>query len=116
MWWFPFEEPLCRRSGDRYRWHVRNVVAALRSRARARVVRFAGGLTLCESVDLFGDELGVVLDPAEERGPAPGAWLVGCGGVLPLGKGAVFSAMNPGVCSPPAGGPEPGGLRPGGAG
>src|SRR5437764_1420725 len=63
---FPFAEPLCRQSGDGYRWRVRNVVAQLRP-AQARVVRFAGGLNLRESTDLFGDELGVVPDPAEER-------------------------------------------------
>src|ERR1041384_855396 len=67
MCWFPCAEPLCRRSGDGYRWRVRNVVAQLRPRAQAWVVRFAGGVNLRESIDLFDDELGVVLDPAEER-------------------------------------------------
>src|SRR5690242_16577057 len=66
MKWFPCAEPLCRRSGDGYRWRGRNVVAQLRPSARARGVSFAGGLGLRERIDLFGDELGVVLDPAEE--------------------------------------------------
>src|SRR3954451_20789686 len=66
MKWFPCMEPLCRRSGDGYRWSVKNVVAQLRPSAQARAVRFAGGLSLREHIDLFGDELGVILDPAEE--------------------------------------------------
>src|SRR5690349_13163620 len=66
MNWFPCAEPLCRQSGDGYRWRGRNVVARLRPRAQARAVSFAGGLRLRERIDLFGDELGVVLDPAEE--------------------------------------------------
>src|SRR5581483_494873 len=66
MLWFPCAEPLCRQSGDGYRWRVKNVVAQLRRSARARVVRFAGGLNLRERIDLFGDELGVFLDPAKE--------------------------------------------------
>src|SRR5690242_16860133 len=66
MCWFPCAEPLCRQSGDGYRWRVKNVVAQLRPSAQARVVRFAGGLNLRERIDLFGDELGVVLDPAKE--------------------------------------------------
>src|SRR5438067_2540188 len=67
MWWFPFAEPLCRQSGDGYRWRVKNVVAQLRPSTQARAVRFAGGLNLREHIDLFGDELGVLLDPAKER-------------------------------------------------
>src|ERR1043166_8331042 len=63
---FACAEPLCRRSGDGYRWRVRNVVAQLRPDAHARVVGSAGGLPLRERVDPLGDELGVVLDPAEE--------------------------------------------------
>src|SRR5581483_6987380 len=70
MCWFPCAEPLCRQSGDGYRWRVKNVVAQLRPSAQARVVRFAGGLNLRERIDLFGDELGVVLDPAKEGGAA----------------------------------------------
>src|SRR5579884_3999628 len=66
MCWFPFAEPLCRQSGDGYRWRVKNVVEQPRRSAQARVVRFAGGLNLRERIDLFGDELGVVLDPAKE--------------------------------------------------
>src|SRR5689334_23113662 len=66
MNWFPCSGLLCRRSGDGYRWRGRNVVAQLRPSAQARAVSFAGGLRLRERIDLFGDELGVVLDPAEE--------------------------------------------------
>ena len=40
---------------------MRTVFARLWLRARACVGAFAGGLNLGESIDLFGDELGVVL-------------------------------------------------------
>src|SRR5689334_5515139 len=66
MNWFPYTEPLCRQSGDGYRWRGGNVVAQLRPSAHARAVSLAGGLGLREGIDLLGDELGVVLDPAEK--------------------------------------------------